>query len=674
MNFVEKSAFKILSFFVIIGILAAALISFQRYTVENNAKTVEMVYDYKNIIERASVENTSTDDLFRLYKNSGITSLAVYEETVENLQNNGKIFVYKGSQLINPDNDNVIESDHIYLQQGTSEDSQSVFEDLKKSLKLRIPSENIKIINLNNKITIDVKANYSQFIHLPLGIFKTDLDSVKKAGFMAVIRPLNVPHMSKEIAEQLIEIIDYSQNISAVLFQGKQAFGYKEQLSYFTNELKKRNIPVALIEAQNQLGFERQDGILNMAKDTNYNIIRVYAMPKDELIKITPDEAESRFYISDIERNIRMNLFPSYKFPNKEKTLSETNACYISGVRDRLLEHGFNIGKASVFDFYFPNIVLRSIALLGAISLCVITSIFVLPKIRKFWFILELLIFIIFEALYVIKGSVIPLQIAALGSACSVPVVIVTLFIQYCLNIKEKKEKNWFKLFTESLIILWISGILSLLGALFVSGLLGDVRFLVEMQIFRGVKLTFILPIILISIIYIQKFPFFGKTITNTDEFTEFLKKFCNVPIKLGILGVLMLLALAAYMFIGRSGNNGAPVSNIEIQFRRLLENLLYARPRQKEFMFGHPAVLLVLAAVYRKWPQVLHYLFIVAVTIGQGSIVETFAHMRSPYILSLIRGLNGLLFGSLSIFIISILLIFLIQITKFFGEKYANK
>lgn len=43
-----------------------------------------------------------------------------------------------------------------------------------------------------------------------------------------------------------------------------------------------------------------------------------------------------------------------------------------------------------------------------------------------------------------------------------------------------------------------------------------------------------------------------------------------------------MLLALAAYMFIGRSGNNGAPVSNIEIQFRRLLENLLYARPRQK--------------------------------------------------------------------------------------------
>ena len=45
MNFVEKSAFKILSFFVIIGILAAALISFQRYTVENNAKTVEMVYD-----------------------------------------------------------------------------------------------------------------------------------------------------------------------------------------------------------------------------------------------------------------------------------------------------------------------------------------------------------------------------------------------------------------------------------------------------------------------------------------------------------------------------------------------------------------------------------------------------------------------------------------------------
>lgn len=671
MSFVEKSAFKILAFFVIIGVLASAIISFQRHNIENNAKTVEMVYDYKNIIERASVENTSTDDLFKLYKNSGITSLAVYEETAENLQNNGRIIIYKNNELIK---DYPVNPSNIYIQQGTKEDSESTFDEVIKSVKLRFPKEKVRVIYINDKKTLEVDANYKEFIHLPLGIFKTDLKEVKNSGFFAVIRPVNVPHMKKEVMEQFIETIDSVDNISAVLFQGKQVFGYKDNVDYLTNELSKRKIPIALIEAQNQLGFERQDGILDMAKNMNYNVVRVYAMSKDELIKLDPVEASSRFYISDIERNIRMNLFPSYKFSNKEYSLSETNANYISGVRDRLLNHGFNIGKASIMSSFFPNVILRAIALFGAISLCVVTMILVIPKIRKFWLILEILFSIILECLFIFNGSTIPLQIAALGTACSVPVVIVSMFLNYCLKNKNKFKFKLINLLLESLVILWIAGILSLLGALFISGLLGDIRFLVEMQIFRGVKITFVLPIILISLIYIQKFPFLNMTVTNTKEFMEFVKRFCNIPVKFGVLVGVMFIAFAGYMFIGRSGNNGAPVSNLEIQFRRLLENLMYARPRQKEFMFGHPAVAFALVSIYKKWPQILHYLFVVAITIGQGSIVETFAHMRSPYILSFVRGVDGLLLGSVTTVIVLVALSFFINITKFFGEKYANK
>lgn len=674
MSFIEKNAFKILSFFMILGILSAAIISFQRYKVENSAKTVEMVYDYKNIIERASVENTSTDDLFKLYKNSGITSLTVYEETAENLQNKGKILLYRSEDLSKTSDNDLISSGNIYIQPGTLNDSVDVFNNLVKAIQLRIPSNKVRIITLNNKKTLEVNANYNEFIKLPLGIFKTDLDEVKKSGFMAVIRPVNVPHMDKKVIDQLMDTIDSSDNVSAVLFQGKQALGYKDNIDYFAKELNKRNIPIALIEAQNQLGFEKQYGVLDLAKKINYNVIRVYAMSKDELIKLDPGEAESRFYISDIERNIRMNLFPSYKFPDKEYTLSETNAKYINGVKNRLIEHGFSIGKASIIDVVFPNIVLRSITLLGTISLFFITLILIIPKIRKFWLLPAIIISLVFEAMFLIKGSILPLQIASTGAACTVPVVIVTMFLEYCLKNSNKKNYKWSNLLIESLVILWGLGILSLLGALFISGLLGDIRFLIEMQIFRGVKLTFILPLVLISLIYIQRFPLFNKTVTTTEEFVGFIKKFCNVPIKLGVLLGLMIIAVAGYMFIGRSGNNGAPVSNIEIQFRRFLESLMYARPRQKEFMFGHPAIIFSLVAFYKKWPQILHYLFVVAVTIGQGSIVETFAHMRSPYILSLVRGLNGLLLGSFVIILALIFLIFMTNITKFFGEKYANK
>ena len=81
-------------------------------------------------------------------------------------------------------------------------------------------------------------------------------------------------------------------------------------------------------------------------------------MSKDELIKLDPKEAASRFYVSTIERNVRMNLFPSYKFAANGETLSETNARYIHDVTNRLEKHGFNIGKASVMEPYFPSRIL----------------------------------------------------------------------------------------------------------------------------------------------------------------------------------------------------------------------------------------------------------------------------------------------------------------------------
>ena len=53
--------------------------------------------------------------------------------------------------------------------------------------------------------------------------------------------------------------------------------------------------------------------------------------------------------------------------------------------------------------------------------------------------------------------------------------------------------------------------------------------------------------------------------------------------------------------------------------------------------------------------------------------MVETFAHMRSPYILSLIRGIDGLAAGSLSLIAALIGVMILVRITKFFGERYGK-
>lgn len=446
-------------------------------------------------------------------------------------------------------------------------------------------------------------------------------------------------------------------------------------MGYVANELKKRHIPIALVEAQSQLGFEKQAGIVDLAKQSNYQAVRAYAMSKDELIKIDPKEAASRFYISTIERNIRLNLFPSYKFAIGGHTLSETNAAYISDVTNRIENHGFSVGKASVMEAYFPNQIMKSVAIVGAVSMGVWFLILLIPYVGKYVWSIEILAVMLFELMFFCVHATLTTQLLALVCAVAAPVIVVTLFIDYCL--KRKKEayqsRGYMGIFGESVILLWVCGAFSLIGALYVSGLLSDIRFLLEMEIFRGVKLTFVLPIIFVSLIYIQRFPFFGKSVSDGHDFIRFVKKFCQVDIKLGLLVLLGALGVAGLVFVGRSGNNGAPVPHFEIVLRRFLESIMYARPREKEFLLGHPAVFLSLVALYKKWPQIIHYLLIVAVTVGQGSIVETFAHMRSPFILSFIRGIDGLAVGTIVIAIVLVGTILITKMTKYLGDCYEK-
>ena len=79
MKGLQQTVFKLLAVLILIGAMAGAWISWQRYHVEAAAQTVEMVYDYDNILDSVAVERTTTDALFELYRKNGVTSLAVYD-------------------------------------------------------------------------------------------------------------------------------------------------------------------------------------------------------------------------------------------------------------------------------------------------------------------------------------------------------------------------------------------------------------------------------------------------------------------------------------------------------------------------------------------------------------------------------------------------------------------
>lgn len=217
----------------------------------------------------------------------------------------------------------------------------------------------------------------------------------------------------------------------------------------------------------------------------------------------------------------------------------------------------------------------------------------------------------------------------ALLSAIIFPVLSMARMIT--LWDRRKGERTMKGLLAMTTVQLGYAVILSLIGASLLGAVLGDTRFLLEIDIYRGVKVTFMMPVLLTFLLFVKRHGLWNEGERLTAPLSR-IRAFLNRPFTLSTLIVLLAFAIVAWVFIGRSGHTaGVPVPAFEEKLRYFLEETMYARPREKEFLIGHPAFYLTAWCVLRKLPTWAYGLFAVAATIGQASLVQTFCHMRTP-------------------------------------------
>ncbi|MFH1415934.1 MAG: DUF5693 family protein [Elusimicrobiota bacterium] len=155
--------------------------------------------------------------------------------------------------------------------------------------------------------------------------------------------------------------------------------------------------------------------------------------------------------------------------------------------------------------------------------------------------------------------------------------------------------------------------------------------YMVKLEEIRGVKAALLLPIILsIPLVFRGWSGFSAKKVT---------------------LGGLMLFFLAvciAMVYILRSSNLQAGlVSILEIKFRLFLEDMFVIRPRFKEFLIGHPFLITGLYLYIKdRVPKGIAQFFIIIGLVGQVSVINSFMHIHTPFALTLLRTLWGLVLG----------------------------
>lgn len=649
---------KILIAVIILGLIASLAIDVQRYQVEQANKSIELIMDYEDLVALAEKEGLPPEKVLAQAKEAGITSLAVYETTFKKLNVNGKAAAVNGSVLLanyqngairDPGWRQLIESGQI---KGTNVyvtgHNQQTFQEVHEDLVRRLGQDRVRELTISGQRVLEVKANYEEFEKMDLGMPTDEMQAVNDAGFYVVARPTNYRQCTKDDIDAFFDRLDGYQ-VSAIVASGSQTLGAPDESQYMAQQMRQRGLTLGMIEGVTQLKFFPQDGMLDIAKANDYQSARLYSIPKDEQKKMKVNEAIDRWGTTDDERNIRFNLLKTFEKPAPDMTLLETNMSYVTGVKNKLEAQGFTMGRAGVFASFYPEAPLRSLVMLGVAAGIVLYLSLVIPamKSKQAYILLAVLALVMMVPVLMGHGNKIRVA-AALAAANVFPAISVLWILDKIRQRVPKQGAGLLRMIGTGVAALFACGMISYVGAAYLSASLADTEYLLEVNIFRGIKLTFILPIILVAIGFLQRFDVFDGKMDDTEGFLEQFKRILDVPVKVKTLLGLFLVLVAAVVFVARSGHTmGMPVSATELKFRAFLEQAMYARPRTKEFMIGHPAFLLAAMAWFRKWPTMVLFVLVMVATIGQGSMVETFAHMRSPILMSTARGLGGLVLGA---------------------------
>lgn len=641
----------ILVFFIFIGLLAGMYLTHERYKVEAAQNRIENVVNYDAVLRAAFFEKKTIDQTFKDLKDAGVTAMAIYDRTLQKMNDAGEITVLRAADLSGVyfyDTRNYQTkpgATYIFPVNGKYDQFKEVADDL----VLRLGPDKVNIRQTNRGTSIELLQPYEALVDMNLSLSRVQAQEVIARGFNVIARPTNIKNETKGDVAHVLNRLEGLPNITGIIFVGKDVLGYPNDVDYTVHRLQSMRIPVIGIESTSQLQYERQDGFMQMASALNYSTGRVFTISDDYLKKLEPEETTQQFYISDMERNIRINLLPIYEKGVGGQTALGTSISYIKDLKEKLASRGYEFGRPSIYPSYYPSTIPLIVTFIGIIALFVFTFNLLIP-ISEYYRILSFLVLLFATiVIYALTSGTLLRQILALSAAITAPVASLTLCMD-CWKARKlpSNGSGFVKTIGEGAVYTAAAVVMASIGGFYIAAILGSTNFFMEFAIFRGVKLTFVMPVVLIVIAYLERFPLWkGRTVTSLADVKAISKDFLTADVKVYTVVIFVVIAVAGLIFVGRSGHTaGVPVPAIELELRRFLENTLFARPREKEFMIGYPALMFAVYALKNRWPLAIHFIFTVTAVIGLGSMVETFAHIRTPVIMSIMRGFDGMWLG----------------------------
>lgn len=614
------------------GIIVASMRCMLRSLAEQKNIYVETVVDFDEIRQLARADGWTLDHLFQSLRVNGASSVSISEDTLSSLESEGKITVLSSKEIRKLSLD---ESYEINLPTGVdalaglwvySEDT-ALLDRITQNLSWKLPEE--ALIRLHRNVLLINKSGKGLMERVGLGFSKEYFDMADNAGLGIVVRLFNYPGLSADNASKIINSIPSPASVSALLCAEEEMLGARGELNKIISLFENRSYRIGWIE------FNVQDGITQYLNGLSKNrpFVRVHSISRKEMdLAYNVERAKARMVRAVKDRSLKMLYFRCFLQDDKKyiSNLTEFNLKYLRNTVDELEKSGYKIARTSEERLSDPRHIVGRLIPAEALAIG-IALLLGIPMLLRLSFMPEiggfgalLCAFIGFVIFFLSKEYFIAI--------CGVVGAITysTMGLMWASDSLEHSGRGYFK--SAFVFFLWLV-IPSVIGGLLIAGLHSNIEYMLKFEQFRGIKLSFIVPIIFVVMWALKKY---GRNVFTL------LQKPINVVSAIVLVGIFASLAL----YILRSGNFPAlkPTAT-EDAFRTFLENLLVARPRNKEFLVGYPAAMLFIL-LFRQHELLLLPLLSIFIQMGQVSVVNTMCHFHTPIILSCLRIFNGLWVG----------------------------
>lgn len=600
---------------VIVGLLAAAWVAARRWRDELAHRSVSLVADYQEIESLAAFGGVTVDTALDRLKAAGLTAVAVEEPTLGELIDDGLLAVEPaagGSEL------------------------RGSFASLQAQLALAHLQQRIPGRRTADGLLLPFGVGALR--ELGVGLDKQAFERIGRHGLQRVARLRNSPGLSPDgIVAAVREASAYGATV--VIFSGDQVLGYPEELATTARAfLQSPQVAWGRVEFGQQKGEQGlAERLLAATPGPAPTYLRVHSITVAEMAKLAPELAIERYRRAAEERNIRVLFVRLLLAPSAD--IVARNERFVAGVAGAVQQAGLTLGEPShLAQRRVSTPLLLTIAVLAVM----LPAAWLIALLNGELDPRRLVRWAVGLGLLSVPAALLKPDLFAAGAALLAGLVYPIAAGRWALLRLSDADRPPGRRAAVGLLWGAVGG--AVLGGLVVVGLLSDTSTMLHHTQFRGMKLTQLGPLLAAGLMLAGGLSLPGVTLA---EARRRLTDFWRQPVRVQHVVLSLAALLALVILLLRGGNEGTEVSATELKLRAILETTLGARPRFKEMLLGHPAMLLTALAAARGRRDAVPVLFVVGM-VGVVSTFNTFCHIHTPLGQSVLRTVHALWIGTL--------------------------